>query len=74
MFEYKLELFPKYIFCYDKKQLKIYSLYKYKFLKKYYSTKFKYWRYKLVTRFGHSLQLNESQIKSRLENAKKRIC
>lgn len=74
MFEYKLELFPKYIFCYDGKQLKVYSLYKHKFLKKYYSTLKLYWRYKLVTKFGHSLQLSESQIKSRLENAKKRIC
>ena len=59
---YKLELFKKYLFFVDGKELKVLSLCRKKFLKKYYSTLKKKWRYKLVTKFGHSLQFSEKKL------------
>lgn len=63
MEKYKVNLFPNYIFFFDGKNLKIFSIKRNIFLKKYYSTLKKYWRYKLVTKFGHSLQFSERQFK-----------
>lgn len=63
MKKYKIELFPEYIFCFDGKNLKVYSFFLKRPLKKYWSKLRKYYRYKLKTRFGHRLQLSEMQIK-----------
>lgn len=62
MKKYKVELFPKYIFYFDGNNLKVYSLFQNRFLKKYLSGLRKHYRYKLKTRFGHRLQLSEKQI------------
>lgn len=63
MKKYKIELFPEYIFYFDGNNLKVYSLFLKRPLKKYWSELRKYYRYKLKTRFGHRLQLSERQIK-----------
>ena len=63
MKKYKIELFPKYIFYFDESNLKVYSLFQNRCLKKYWSGLKKYYRYKLKTRFGHRLQLSEEQLK-----------
>lgn len=63
MEKYKIELLPKYVFYFDGSNLKVYSLFQNRFLKKYWSELRKYYRYKLKTRFGHRLQLSERQIK-----------
>ena len=59
---YKLELFKKYLFFVDGEELRVLSLYRRKFLKKYYSTLKLNYRYKLVTKFGHSLQFSEKKL------------
>lgn len=63
MKKYKIELFPEYIFYFDGNNLKVYSLFLKRPLKKYWSELRKYYRYKLKTRFGYRLQFSERQIK-----------
>ena len=81
MIEFKDAMFPKCIFYIDEKKEKargrdavvVWTLFYNRYIKSYYSTKTNKWRYKLVTKFGHSLQLSTRQIIYRyLDYEKKR--
>lgn len=81
MIEFKDDMFPKYIFYIDEKKerargrdaVAVWTLFYNRYKKSYYSTKTLKWRYKLVTKFGHSLQLSTRQIIYRyLDYEKKR--
>lgn len=75
MEEYRVGLFDNYIFYLDDKALMIFSIKKKKYLKKYYSTLKKYYRYKLKTKYGHYLQFSENQFKHWVKAyGKKGIC
>lgn len=57
------KLFPKYLFIVIGKELKVFSFFRKRMLKPYYSSFKKKYRYRLKTSFGHFLQFSEAQFK-----------